>query len=439
MKQKTILFLAGICLCICSSCVKSDDFDALNHDIEIRGEYHPSLGFPVGSCSMNMGELLGIWQTTLCKIEFDENDLLVIKYDTSMHGTFNFSSAKGHKSNAKSEDALFTITKPFSGELPLDLFNNIQTLEHLDFDNVYLTLETFIKGYSHNSNILQMLERYNMQVDLDNIKITIIGDQSSNVIDIAPLTISALMAGENIRLLDPSDPNASLNRFLALKPNKIQYSMNMNVHFYSATLERIISEGGSVSPESYVNDSITLDSISTLTHVSANFPLKVKGFVDYTMNMDLPFDGVEESLSILRDKIDFGDSSYLALRFVNGIPMDFTMTDTLIDELGNIITMNGEPIHLYNTSQTIKGATTKDLYTGGVHYTVADQPSETIMKVPINEKNLNVLLKARKMKLGIRINTDPSSGTHISVREGDKLSSHLYVVINPENQHFSTK
>lgn len=436
MKKKLFFAIASVCLLCLAGCVKSDDFDALSHEIELRGEFHPTLGFPVGSCSMNMGELLGIWQTTLCKIEFDENDLLVIKYDTTINGTFKFTEQNATKKGVKTDGDSFTISKSFSGDMPVDLFNNIQSLDHIDFDDVYLTMSAFIKGHSKNPNILGMLDRFNINVDLDNIKIDIMGANNSQTININPMSINELMSGENITLVSPDDPESDLGDLLTMRPNKIHYSMDMNVHFSSATLTALIA-AGITTPEAYVNDSITLDSISASTSISANFPLKVQGYVDYNMQMDLPFDGVEEALGVLRDKVDFGDSSYLALRFVNSIPMEFTMTDTLTDQQGIIITNNGQPYHLYNPSTAIKSATTKDITINGVTYTVSDTPTETIMKVPINESNLNVLLKARKMRLGIHIST--SNLSHISVRECDKLQSSLYVVINPENEHISTK
>lgn len=437
MRKFFLVTIVALGVFALSSCVKDGDFDALSHNIEIRGELHPSLGLPIGTSSMNMRDLLGKWQPTLCHPYFDpESNLLTFQYDSSFAAKIDFATSKGRRytKSRKSEqwdEATFTIDQQLNGNMEVDLFNNITTLNTLDFDDVFASLSADVKAHGQNINA-SVLEQYNVKVIFDSIKLTINGTAGSATIPVTDsFSIQQLMSGEHISFLDKTD----FTNYLNLKPTNLGYVMRMRITFQASSL-------GGLDINTFINQNLHIDSISTRTNISANFPLRIAGTLEYNMEMDLPLNEVDSALSEIRNKIDFGDSSYLALRFLNTIPLKFVMNDTLIDRNGAVVKHNGVPAHLYNGGEIVS-AIVKDTIINGITYKISDRtrPQETILKIPINESNLDDILKTEKMLLGINISTAPvSSGdTHISIRMEDVLKSSFYIVINPENQHFQTK
>ena len=427
-----------------ATCMKDADFDAIRHDIKINGDLQPSMGLPIGYSEMDMGELMGVWQSTDVTVDFNNPaQLLTFKYSNKIEETIDFTSSSKKKcsKSRKSGDST-SITLPaehLQGSINIDLFENMP--ESIKLKGTNLLLQTYIKAYGYD-DYQNRMERYGIKVSFSDIHMDIQGYGGSATItpDIVndTITFDQLLAGDTIVIAN----NKDLSSYLNMRPRRITYSLNLNVTYNVSAIEAM-----GIDALQFVHDSILVDSIYTITDIDANFPLQldITNF-SYSMDMDLNLGSVDSAIA--QNKIigsgSFGDNSYMALRFQNTIPLNFSMRDTLIDEHGNIVRdKNGKPAHLYQpTSATalgadILGSDVKDTTVAGVTYKISNGiAKETLLKVNIGEDNLDAILKTRKLRLGIYINTSgyassPNTPEFVTIRKNDKLKSNLYVVLNP--------
>lgn len=427
MKAKVLFVPLFLCLFF-ASCVKDGDFDALNHPIDFTGDFSPSMGLPIGKSEMSIDKLLGMWQQSTFKVYFDDNDLLTIAYDTTIAATvmFNNQPSKAYKgSGAKGMFDSIVVNTPLSGSMPIDLFKNASKLDSFQFQNAYININTFIKAItSDRQTLLNMIDRYHLQVSVTDATITIRGASDSTSTQLPEIDVEDLLNGQSFKLLD----NFDFGELISMKPQSFDYKINLKVKF--SPLD-VIQAG--ISDVRFLVDSIRLDGLQVNTIINVDFPIKVKGHLDMATQMDLPFENFESALDKVKEWVDLGNDSYLALRFENAIPFSFVMNDTLLDADGNILLdAYGQPLHLYNANAPIAPAHTTVARYGEQSYIVADAPQVTLMKIPFTEANLDRLLKARHLRLGITVSTaDPAANKHISVCKNDKMKTSLFVVLNP--------
>lgn len=434
--MKRIALIAILSASLLSSCVKSDDFDALSHDLEITGQLRPSLGLPIGESFMGIGDLLGSWQTTGSIIEVDPNThFITFVYADTIHNQMVFSSSKNTKystvRNAKDGSEVAKITQHYTGNVGIDLFNNI---DDVNLIGTYVDLSTFIKAYGHD-DYETLIATYKLKVYFTNITFSLDGANGGNALltpadECDTVTVSQMLAGYNLVIADHTD----LSPCLALHPNKISYGMDMVVEFSTESTDAIISDTAA-----FVQDNLNLDSLVTNTTISANFPLQIQT-TSFQYNMDVPMDlsTVDTAISSFRERISFGDSSYLALRFINTLPFSFLMSDLLYDASNSpILDEDGMPMHIYGSGGLIDSPQLKDTVIGTETYYVSNGvPVETILKTNIGDEKMDRLLRTRKMVINIRINSGSLNGgvpAHVTVRDVDKLATYIYIVTNPES------
>lgn len=429
MKKITLVaLLSAAMLC---SCVKSDDFEALGHDIEFTGRLHPALGLPIGHSQMNIANLVGTWQELSAMMTVDPTtDFLSFAYSGTFDGTFDFSNAK--LMPRKTSDSIIIVQQHFSGTLNIDLFDKVDSI---DLIGTYVTLSSFIKAYGH-ADYQNLMENYQLTPYFSNIRITVLGTRGNTTLSPDPsddsITVTELVAGRTIVLAD----NEDLSECLRTNPKSIRYDLDLNVAYKLSVMEALLIN----NPTAFILDSIMLDSLTTSTTVEANFPLQIRSHeFKYEMEMDLPFETVDSALTDFREHISFGDSAYLALRFINTLPLSFEMRDKLYDANDRIVhDANGNPAHLYSTTSPIAAATLKDTVVAGAHYSVSNGiPVESIFKTNISDANLDAILRTRKMKLTITVSSGYLPGgtlpQHVTIRSNDMLESYMYIVTNPQS------
>ncbi|KWW31025.1 MAG: hypothetical protein AUK63_708 [bacterium P3] len=415
-----------------SGCVKSDDFDALGHGLEITGQLHPSLGLPIGHASMDVAGLIGTWQELNALVICDPSTrFLSFVYSSSFDGTVDFGSKKGGHFSKSLLDTVLTYTEHLSGTVDIDMFMHIDSI---DLIGTYVSLQSFIQAFGHNDYEF-LMNKYKVNPYFSNIKITVVGQTGNTVLlpaeNTDSVTVLELIEGKTLTLADHED----MSNCLRTNPVSIQYDIDLNVDYSVSALEA----AAITNPISFIKDSIMLDSLTTHTTIDANFPLQVKSSAfTYSMTMDLPFETVEDALADFRERISFGDSSYMALRFVNTLPFSFEMIDTLLDANNRPIRYADNSLaHLYQRDKVIASASLKDTMVEGAHYNISDgEPKETILKCNISDRNLDALLRARKMRMTMRITSASLPGStmqHVTIRQEDGLESSLYIVTNPQS------
>lgn len=429
MKKITLVaLLSAVVLC---GCVKSDDFDALGHEMEFTGQLRPALGLPIGHSQMNIANLVGTWQELSAMMTVDPTtNFLSFVYSDTFDGTFDFSDAKSV--SRKSTDSTIVVQRHFSGTLKIDLFDKVDSV---DLIGTYVTLNTFIKAFGHE-NYESLMETYQLNPYFSNIKITVMGTRGNTVLEPDPMddsiTVSELIVGRNLLLAD----NEDLSDCLRTNPKSIRYDLDLNVAYKLSVMEALLIS----NPAAFILDSIMLDSLTTSTTVDANFPLQIRSNeFKYDMDMDLPFETVDSAIASFREHISFGDSAYLALRFKNSLPLSFEMRDQLYDANNLIIKdINGNDAHIYSTTAPIAAAMLKDTVVAGSHYSISNGiPVESIFKTNISDRNLDLILRARKMKLTITVSSGSLPGgvspQHVTIRANDLLESYMYIVTNPQS------
>lgn len=429
--MKKITFMALLSAALLCSCVKSDDFDALGHDFEITGQFHPSLGLPIGYSEMDIANLLGTWQEIGAIMTCDPNtQFLSFVYSDTFDGTLDFHSKKGLKTKSPSDDSVIVVTQHFQGSINIDLFDKVDSV---DLIGTYVTLNSFLKAFG-KPNSQALMEQYGLHPYINNVRITVVGMRGNTILtpveSTDSITVPELVAGRNLVLAD----NEDLSECLRTNPRSIRYDMDLNVAYSVTQMEAALID----DPSGFILDSIMLDSLTTSTTVEANFPLQIKSNeFKYEMEVDMPFETVDSALASFRERISFGDSAYLALRFVNTMPLSFDMNDVLLDEHNALVLdAHGQPAHIYSTTDPIKSATLKDTIVAGSHYYISNGvPIESIFKSNISDANLDCILRTRKMRMSISISsgTTPGGSTpqHVTIRANDKLQSYLYIVTNP--------
>lgn len=431
--MRKITFLALLSAALLCGCVKGDDFDALGHDFEITGQFHPSLGLPIGYSEMNIANLLGTWQELDAVLACDPNtNFLSFVYSDTFDGTMDFHrSSKGTMAKTSGDDSIVVVRQHFSGAINIDLFDKVDSV---DLIGTYVSLSTFLKAYG-KPNSQALMNQYGLTPYITGVYLTVVGSRGNTILTPADntdtITVAELLAGKNVVLAD----NEDMSNCLRTNPRSIRYDMDVNVAYSVSVMEAALID----DPRSFILDSIMLDSLTTATKIEANFPLQIRSNqFKYEMEMEMPFETIDSALANFREHISFGDSAYLALRFVNTMPLSFDMNDILFDEHNlRVLDANGQPMHLYSTTEPIHSATLKDTVVSGSHYYISNgRPVETIFKSNISDDNLDCILRTRKMHLIITVSSGNMSGgttpQHVTIRANDKLSSFLYVVTNPQ-------
>lgn len=416
-----------------SGCVKSDDFDALGHGLDITGQIHPSLGLPVGHASMNIAGLIGSWQELSAMVTCDSaTNFVSFVYSGTFDATTDFHSRKGACSRKSDpSDTVVTYTQHLSGTVNIDMFMNIDSI---DLIGTYVSLQTHLQAFGRD-DYDSLMNKYKLHPYFSDIKIKIVGTTGNTVLTPAEntdsVTVAELIVGKDLTLADHEDMSSCLRT----RPFALVYEMDLNVEYRVSVLEA----ANIANPVSFIRDSIMLDSLTTHTTLEANFPLQVKSSAfTYTMSMDLPFETIESALASFRERVSFGDSSYLALRFINTLPFSFEMIDTLLDANNVPVRYADNSLaHLYQPGKVIATAALKDTVVNGSHYNISDGvPVETVLKTNISDRNMDALMRARKMNMTMRVTSASLPGSslnHVTIRRDDLLETFLYIVTNPQN------
>ncbi len=441
MKKKHLFFALAISL-ILGACTKEGDFEELDNVGVSMDDI--SFGLPLGSSSINAGELLGKWQHTECEITF-ENDLLVINYNDSYTESINFANSSSPKAAKGSKIPDFVNT--ISGDLSIDLFKNFPEIDNENFkiEGIYANLDILLKAYVKTNDT--PLKKYITNAYFNNLKISVVSEDGT----ISPLytqndnqkiSVAELQKGINIPILDSSKSVADdkIAQLFINRPKRLHYELQMHLEItddnISASDLQSIQNG---NYNHYFRNTIQLDSMIYTTTIGAHFPLRIacKNIV-YQDTIDFPIEKIKEALSTTSNKVALSSSFYLAVRFINTLPLSFTISDMLIDINNNPVSLNGKPVHIFKPNHVVQAPNIipETLHNKLVYHT--DGQTESHMLVQINKHDVDQLATGDKLVLTITLNT-PEYNKAVSVLEYNKLSTSLYLLSNPSDEFMKNR
>lgn len=416
--KKKILFATILLsvLGLTTSCIKENDFDALKHPIYIQGTFNPNLGLPIGSASLTIQDMLGMFKQTEAWVEINPTTSLVtVHYDTIIHENFPFDNGskplnKKHIGKGGSDVAAIS-EKTLSGELTIDLFDNVRELSHLNIRNLQVSLLSFVKANTTEATEQAILD-YGVEVYFDSVHLKAFGKAGN--MDITPqdtlIKVSELLRGDTVVLFDKED----ISNLVNIQPKYVQYAYRMRIVVPQSVFANI------ENVNSFMNDTMKIESMDVDASLDVNFPLSVSvDTLSYNVDLDLNLDSVD-----LKDlKVD---SSSLILEFVNGLPVGLEVGAQFKDK------NTGTTFDLFDQAKVnlASGIVSPNAAMTGT--STVSQPTSTTVRIPLTNDKLQAFLHAEKLSISSTVSTaDYQNGTVVSVQGTDALQVRLYAQIQP--------
>ncbi|MBR1516817.1 MAG: hypothetical protein IJ620_01545 [Bacteroidales bacterium] len=445
MKLKYLMMatLLGVAM---SSCVKDDDFKEVKEGNLGISLGDISFGMPIGSSDLNAGGLLQKWQGAQCEILY-ENNVLTLKYEDTIENTVSFApnSKKSTIVKGRKSDPVFQFDtiyrQEMTGELDIDMFANFPNLENFELVGLKANLSVLLKA-NMSANTSNQLAQYIDDPYITGLTISTTG--ADNTLQELPIpaasrtfTASQLSSEQGVKI-PIYENSASIDDLIQSRPKKMSYRLTINVPIHiTYTLEDFIANGGFPT---YFNDIVNLSSFYTKTYISAKFPLRIKCndliFTDTINDVNLP--EIKKALNEATDKIAYGSTYYLAVKFTNSIPMSFTTNDRFLDSQNNTVTANGKVLHLFVPDFVIPSAPLQDPPTtieNETYYYSGGKTSKHML-VPLTKEDIESIQDASRLVLEFKLNT-PENAPSVSLREDDRLITDIYLLVNPSDEIMS--
>lgn len=428
MKLKIILFalIGSIALSGCSK----DDLDKLRNPLVIEGDLDPVWAIPVAKWSVEVNDLMG-WIDTLglFYIYKDENDIISMRYQDSLHSVYDYSDAKGRNALTEDDDSI-RLMYYINGRLDLPIFSTLQDIgiDNLQLKGLYVTASSFIDG--HINDTVEFNFNHGIKLYFDSITLTVMCANGFNpVIPLSEnrvvLMEEELINGKRIDIVNNYDISPLVNR----QPKYIRYSANLNV----AMPKTFWYTGGG---EAYLK-SIGFDSVTVDTRCMADFPLQI-----YCQNItrtdtiewNLPIDISDSVLNEVERYLTLDSTSCIVIEARNNIPLTFLMNLSLLDT--NMVSLTED---LLNGDQLILGgqlveSPILDSYVSGGY-------SRSCITVPIDFTLLKKLRQTRYLSYRISLSSSTIGALEehptVAVQGKDKIELRARVVLAP-HVHFAT-
>ncbi len=444
--KKRLLFaaMALAMLGLITSCAKygwDKEFDGLKHPMQIHGTFDPNLGVPLGTAEITVKEMLTMLNVQQGVFIYDENtNLMSVVYRDTSENVFAFGnnnrSARHNSRNAwkpnratlspsgnSKGNEVVIYSDVVSGAVGIDLFNNVDIENYnIRFNGVKATLKANAKGIGTLS--AQTIADHGLRIYIDSLHIDAFGRDGArtrvpfldSVYDLGGIMSPS---GQNVTLLDNTDVTELLN----ICPTGIRYIAKLNIAIDEDHLvDWGLSLGGPID-ENFISDSLKIDSIDVVSVLGAEIPMSIhfenlgyEADIDYRLNTDFKVENLK-----LND-------SYIGVAITNGTPLEYTLSATFTDSLGNVLC----PL-FQNDTMTVRGATirlnpnndgsyiTNTAYTEDLHVMV----TERVFRAMMEAKNIHVSATLKTSQT----NADPTAV--VAIKGTDKLSVRVYAVLHP--------
>ncbi|MBQ8704584.1 MAG: hypothetical protein IJ524_09465 [Bacteroidales bacterium] len=454
MKKIAFIVLAAAAVLL-SSCSKEDKM-LLQHPYRLQGELSPSFGLPViSNGQLNLYDLLTSFDGTFEGLITDDNTITFEYIDTiretiPIGGMIAKGGQKGLKKGArvshqaKSTTPYITRDTVIEYSIPIDFFDkaDMQSLVdgNMTINELRFKMDAVVQG-ACPPNVDSALRAY-VSARFDNVTIQYTGHDyqthSFSGFSSQSLVLDDIIEGGTVRF-----DSVNMAEIVNSLPRSITAGFHMHVEVDSGlVLDNLglLTDTTGINSFNALLDSLRMTSITIGANMQVLLPFEVRiGGLPYSY--DLVLNGNEENSdgsaifdqldSILNSLLGEGavslDSSKVAaiLKFSNGIPLDLTLSGTLVDG-------NGVENYVLFNSQRIASAVTGPVEgRPGVVQAVRD--STTIVSIDLNVEALERLTQASKLRLRLVMatpdfSTDPS---YKMVKKDDYLKVKMMVKLDP--------
>ena len=431
MKHKLLFFCILIPL-LMTSCIKEDDFEALNHSIAIEGDFTPAYGLPIAKMSANMEQFIGmIHNTHTVSIYIDENDIVSFRYVDTLSGEFSFDGEKRPSTKGGSLNTL-NVKKKITSSTNIGLFDGleVQYLDNIDLQAIYTSLKVQLKA-NVDANVSDLLE-HGVSINFDSL--TVLGySKQSSVPDTLPISlgddtiaIQDLINGKELQLLDYQD----ISYLIALKPNRIDISMNMNLTAHVNQFDE--STGNAIA---YIKDSLGIKSIDYTLFVNLDFPLEIYcSNITYSDTISLDGSSIDSLLTDIDNYATLeGEHNYLLIDAENSFPIDLTLHAQCYDTVTHNLV--GGPI-IVGDDNVLKGASVvENPYDANNQSYMSSGATPSKLKIGLTSDIIDGLRHANALIFSVGLNTArPTSGgfkPHVVVRGSDQVKLRTFLALAP--------
>src|SRR5574344_187267 len=438
MKKKTLIAAVIVsCSVLATSCLKDgmNDFEGLNHPMQLQGTFNPNLGVPVGSADITLSDLMSSFNPDADLLQIDTtNDMVTLTYDTTMHSNFTFDdeqstkymhhksgrflmnprAVKGYSYTPKTaSDTTGIHHEHFGDSIVLNLFDMMSSLPaNFQVKNANANLSAFVKAHV-NARTHEMLTRYGLHAYIDSLSLTAVNSNGATFslpISQTAFYVNDLVAGQNIDLLE----NADLAGLINVKPDKILYSGRLTV--------LVSHEFFGMDLSSFMADSLGIDSIGVDSHLNLKFPLSVS-FEDLAYDTEIK---IGNNVDIKDLQLD---SSALILELENGLPLRLALNANFVDSLGNTTASLFDADEVVIDGGKLSYSSSTDTY-------VVNTPTTTVLRAPLNTERMNALLHAKTLAIHAKVATSSNLDNAktqpiVSLLGSDSLHIRLYAQVHP--------
>lgn len=427
--MKKTIFFAALLLFVgaLSSCLRSDDWEMLRHPIHVTGSANPQYGVPVATGELNINDLMSSFSADYSGFITDD-EVITIKYDTSLRDTIDALSNVSFKGNADRTPATLALkgndgTKAFwipkdttmVDTIDIDFFNDVDYAGQINIEHIWMTLRVGASGEGAEFVRPYVKARFfNLQLsyeDHNGVKKTFGGMPAANV------EVNDIYDG-----FDHHFDSVDIASIVNDMPRRI---------FASYTFRFLVSSDMVTSqimtmPYNQILDSIHMTKLMYFAKLSITMPLSVQfNGLSYVYPVSLG-DGlnslnIDSIVSSISSDLNFDiDSALFRLTFYNGIPLNMTMTATLQDENGTNI------VRLFK-NETVASANTVPNPANPAQY-VADSEKETTFEARLSNADIDNLHLAKTLNVKLRVDSD---NKHVCIKRSDKLRLKAFLIVKP--------
>lgn len=458
MNRKFFIALASVLLLV--SCNK-DDMELLRSPYRLQGELSPSFGLPViSNGQLNLNDLLMSFDGTFEGLITDDNTI-TFEYKDTIRETIPIGSMiakrggerksgrverwkSGKAGKAKSVVPFIARDTVIEYTLPIDFFDKADMQSIVDgnmsIHELRFNLDAVVSG-TCPPNVDSALRAY-VNARFDNVTIKYTGHD--NV-----LRTFTGFAGQSLQLNDIIEggtvrfDSVNLAEIVNSMPRSITAGFHMHVEVDSGlVLDNLglLTDTTGINSFNALLDSLRMTSITIGANLRVLLPFEVRiGGLPYSYDLVLNGNGGDGSSSSIFEQLDSTlthllgdgavdmDSSKVTayMKFSNGIPLDLTLSGTLVDA-------NGTETYVLFANQKIASAVTAPVANRpGVVEAVAD--STTTLELPLTVEALERLTQASKLRLRLQMatpdfSTDPSFKM---VKRDDYLKVKMMIRLDP--------
>lgn len=427
MSKKVLFSIAMVTVFAFSftSCVEKEDLEMLKHPIHLQGTFNPNLGVPLGQAHLSIEELLSMFKQTNGIIQVDENDVVTVAFDTVFDTHTDINRSKSRRHRYAPGDTVDLFSQHYQGQLPIDLFENMDgVLSEDDFQvgRLSATLTTLVKAQA-SAQTEALMAHHSVTAMLDSLTVRYqdknggwhkLNLADSQIVVPAHELTDPMGDGCLVKLLDSTD----LSEIINARPRMLTYNMRFS-------LSTSVTELLDIDPSEFILDSLEIRAFDLHSHMGVEFPLALylRG-IEYGVDLDLDLNQLADLTEQYSASLE---ESHLYLEMSNMLPLGFELKAEMRDGSGTTLC----PV-TGSSNTTIGGAQTTYDAVSGTYFATA--PTVGLIDLVLDQQTMNSLRNTRKIHIDSKVFTsDPTnpSKPRVSIRKSDMMTVRAYLQLHP--------